>query len=194
MNERVQQDPESRAASDERRYSEAERCAHDQVRRTYVERYHEGDAERGVPAGMVESEEEAEESEAVVVDVHRVGHVDGVDRVEADGVALRDDERRPVLGVERPWRGFLVDREHVGVAVPRTVAHVLAGERSVDPGVPVLERRKYSRLAGSYPAGSTRKMPYIPISMCRWVWYSGGDGFRARSPGSRLCESRPAGR
>jgi len=61
VDERVQQDLESGAASDEIRSSEAERYTHEQVRQTYVERYHESDAERGIPAGMVESEEEAEE-------------------------------------------------------------------------------------------------------------------------------------
>ncbi|WP_135806169.1 nitric-oxide reductase large subunit [Halorussus marinus] len=42
-------------------YSAAEAYAHEQVRGTYVERYHEGSAERGVPEGMIESEEEARE-------------------------------------------------------------------------------------------------------------------------------------
>jgi nitric oxide reductase subunit B len=41
------------------RYSAAEVYAHEQVREEYVERYHEGSAERGVPVGMIESEEEA---------------------------------------------------------------------------------------------------------------------------------------
>ncbi|WP_137284416.1 nitric-oxide reductase large subunit [Halorussus salinisoli] len=41
-------------------YSAAEAYAHDQVQQVYVERYHEGSHERGVPAGMIESEEEAE--------------------------------------------------------------------------------------------------------------------------------------
>ncbi|WP_267643783.1 nitric-oxide reductase large subunit [Haloarchaeobius amylolyticus] len=40
-------------------YSAAEVYAHQQVREVYVERYHEGSAERGVPEGMVASEEEA---------------------------------------------------------------------------------------------------------------------------------------
>jgi hypothetical protein len=29
---------------------------------------------------------------------------------------------------------------------------------------------KYSLSAGSYPSGSIRRMPYIPMSMWRWVW------------------------
>ncbi|SFR30941.1 MULTISPECIES: nitric-oxide reductase large subunit [Halorubrum] len=40
-------------------YSAAEVYAHRQVRETYVERYHEGDHDRGVPAGMIGSAEEA---------------------------------------------------------------------------------------------------------------------------------------
>jgi len=42
-------------------YSAAEVYAHEQVRETYVERYHEGDHDRGVPAGMIESSGEAED-------------------------------------------------------------------------------------------------------------------------------------
>ncbi|MFC6729698.1 nitric-oxide reductase large subunit [Natronoarchaeum mannanilyticum] len=42
-------------------YSEAELYAHEQVREEYVERYHDGEAERGIPEGMIESEEEASE-------------------------------------------------------------------------------------------------------------------------------------
>src|SRR6056297_2474041 len=42
-------------------YSEAELYAHQQVREEYVERYNEGSAERGIPEGMIESEEEARE-------------------------------------------------------------------------------------------------------------------------------------
>ncbi|WP_158059236.1 nitric-oxide reductase large subunit [Halorussus halophilus] len=41
-------------------YSAAEVYAHEQVRQVYVERYHEGSHERGVPVGMIETEAEAE--------------------------------------------------------------------------------------------------------------------------------------
>ncbi|NHN60255.1 MULTISPECIES: nitric-oxide reductase large subunit [Halorussus] len=41
-------------------YSAAEAYAHEQVTQVYVERYHEGSHERGVPANMIDSEEEAE--------------------------------------------------------------------------------------------------------------------------------------
>ena len=40
-------------------YSAAELYAHRQVREVYVERYHEGSHDRGVPAEMIESEEDA---------------------------------------------------------------------------------------------------------------------------------------
>ncbi|WP_018258764.1 nitric-oxide reductase large subunit [Halomicrobium katesii] len=40
-------------------YSAAEAYAHEQVRQEYVERYHEGDHERGVPVDMIDSEEAA---------------------------------------------------------------------------------------------------------------------------------------
>jgi nitric oxide reductase subunit B len=42
-------------------YSAAELYAHQQVRETYVERYHEGSHERGVPVDMIDSAEEAGE-------------------------------------------------------------------------------------------------------------------------------------
>ncbi|TKX42681.1 nitric-oxide reductase large subunit [Halorubrum sp. ARQ200] len=42
-------------------YSAAELYAHERVRETYVERYHEGDHDRGVPVGMIESAEGAED-------------------------------------------------------------------------------------------------------------------------------------
>lgn len=41
-------------------YSAAELYAHEQVRETYVERYHEGDHDRGVPVEMIGSEEGAQ--------------------------------------------------------------------------------------------------------------------------------------
>ena len=40
-------------------YSTAELYAHEQVREVYVERYHEGSHDRGVPAGMIESADDA---------------------------------------------------------------------------------------------------------------------------------------
>jgi len=80
VDERVQQDLESGAASDEIRSSEAERYTHEQVRQTYVERYHESDAKRGVPAGMVESEEEAEEFADFALWTAWISHTDRPER------------------------------------------------------------------------------------------------------------------
>jgi len=40
-------------------YSAAEAYAHEQIRQEYVERYHEGDHERGVPVDMIDSEADA---------------------------------------------------------------------------------------------------------------------------------------
>ncbi|WP_122089808.1 nitric-oxide reductase large subunit [Halalkalicoccus subterraneus] len=40
-------------------YSAAETYAHQQIRETYIERYHEGDPERGIPEGFVRSVEQA---------------------------------------------------------------------------------------------------------------------------------------
>jgi len=42
-------------------YTEAEVYAHEQVTEVYVERYHEGDHDRGVAEGMIESEQDARE-------------------------------------------------------------------------------------------------------------------------------------
>ncbi|WP_017344183.1 nitric-oxide reductase large subunit [Halorubrum sp. T3] len=51
----------SHDGSDTVRYSAAELYAHERVRETYVERYHEGDHDRGVPVEMIGSAEEAED-------------------------------------------------------------------------------------------------------------------------------------
>ncbi|WP_424015905.1 nitric-oxide reductase large subunit [Halorubrum xinjiangense] len=51
---------ESHDGGDVVEYSAAELYAHEQVRETYVERYHEGDHDRGVPVEMIGSEAEAE--------------------------------------------------------------------------------------------------------------------------------------
>ena len=97
VDERVQQDLESGAASDEIRYSEAERYAHEQVRQTYVERYHEGDAERGVPAGMVESEEEAEEFADFALWTAWIAHTD---RPGSDHTYTNEWPYQPAAGNE----------------------------------------------------------------------------------------------
>ncbi|MFC7157434.1 nitric-oxide reductase large subunit [Halomarina halobia] len=55
----VKADLEGAETGERIEYSAAEVYAHQQVREVYVERYHEGSAERGIPAGMIETEEEA---------------------------------------------------------------------------------------------------------------------------------------
>ncbi|WP_435320470.1 nitric-oxide reductase large subunit [Haloarchaeobius sp. TZWSO28] len=59
IDEVVQRDLDSGTVDETIEYSAAEMYAHEQVREVYVERYHEGSPERGVPEGMVASEEEA---------------------------------------------------------------------------------------------------------------------------------------
>ncbi|WP_132056806.1 nitric-oxide reductase large subunit [Halorussus amylolyticus] len=55
----VESDLGDGAPGDTIEYSAAEAHAHEQVREVYVERYHEGSPERGVPGGMISSEEDA---------------------------------------------------------------------------------------------------------------------------------------
>jgi nitric oxide reductase subunit B len=59
VNHQVREELESSQAAAVVRYSAAERYAHEQIRAEYVERYHEGSAERGVPVRMIDSREEA---------------------------------------------------------------------------------------------------------------------------------------
>ncbi|MFD1643178.1 nitric-oxide reductase large subunit [Halohasta litorea] len=56
----VTQDLESEYDGGAIEYSAAEVYAHEQVREEYVDRYHEGSHERGVPEGMIDSEADAE--------------------------------------------------------------------------------------------------------------------------------------
>ncbi len=55
----VESELDSSTGGDAVRYSAAEAYAHRTVRAEYVRRYHDGSAERGVPAGMIDSEAEA---------------------------------------------------------------------------------------------------------------------------------------
>jgi nitric oxide reductase subunit B len=55
----VEQDLDEPYEGGEIRYSAAELYAHEQVRETYVQRYHEGSHERGVGAGMIDSASDA---------------------------------------------------------------------------------------------------------------------------------------
>ena len=55
----VEQDLDEPYEGGEIRYSAAELYAHEQVRETYVQRYHQGSHERGVGAGMIDSASDA---------------------------------------------------------------------------------------------------------------------------------------
>ncbi|MFC7078708.1 nitric-oxide reductase large subunit [Haloarcula halophila] len=55
----VRQDLDDQYDGGDIQYSAAELFAHKQVREEYVERYHEGSHERGVPEGMIDSEADA---------------------------------------------------------------------------------------------------------------------------------------
>jgi len=59
VDELVRQDLDGEYDGGAVEYSAAELYAHQQVREEYVERYHEGSHERGVPEGMIDSEEDA---------------------------------------------------------------------------------------------------------------------------------------
>ena len=63
VNDLVEQDLSSEPTADASRieYSAAEAYAHEQVRESYVERFYEGDLERGLAQGTIESASEAEQ-------------------------------------------------------------------------------------------------------------------------------------
>ncbi|GAB3666860.1 nitric-oxide reductase large subunit [Halopiger thermotolerans] len=62
IDERVRQELQSSNYDETQvEYSAAEAYAHEQVRQDYVERYHEGDRERGIPEGQIQSAEAAED-------------------------------------------------------------------------------------------------------------------------------------
>jgi nitric oxide reductase subunit B len=59
VDSRVTSDLDRTIAGDTAEYSAAEAYAHQQVRTVYVERYHDGDSDRGIAEGMVETEADA---------------------------------------------------------------------------------------------------------------------------------------
>ncbi|WP_226010226.1 nitric-oxide reductase large subunit [Halomicrobium salinisoli] len=76
-------------------YTAAEAYAHEQVRQTYVERYHEGDAERGVPVDMIDSEAEAQQFADFALWTAWFSHVD---RPEGDHSYTNDWPYQPAAG------------------------------------------------------------------------------------------------
>ncbi|NHN47915.1 cytochrome B [Halostella sp. JP-L12] len=97
VDERVEQDLENGAPGEEIEYTEAELYAHEQVRQEYVERYHEGETERGVPAGMVESEEEARQFADFALWTAWIAHTD---RPGSDHSYTNDWPYQPAAGNE----------------------------------------------------------------------------------------------
>jgi nitric oxide reductase subunit B len=59
----VRQDPDEGYAGGDIEYAAAERHAYERVPEGYLERYHEGSHDRGVPVELIESEEDARASE-----------------------------------------------------------------------------------------------------------------------------------
>jgi len=57
-------------------YSAAEAYAHEQVREVYVQRYHDGSPHRGVPAGMIATEEEARQFADFALWTALIAHTD----------------------------------------------------------------------------------------------------------------------
>ncbi|USZ67226.1 cbb3-type cytochrome c oxidase subunit I [Halorussus salilacus] len=84
-------------AGDRIEYSAAEAYAHEQVREEYVERYHEGSPERGVPADMIASDEEAREFADFALWTAWFSHTD---RPDGDHSYTNDWPYHPAAGNE----------------------------------------------------------------------------------------------
>jgi nitric oxide reductase subunit B len=97
VDQRVETDLDDAGGGDTVTYSEAEVYAHEQVREVYVERYHEGSAERGVPAGMIGSEEEAERFADFALWTAWMSHTD---RPGTDHTYTNDWPYQPTAGNE----------------------------------------------------------------------------------------------
>ncbi|WP_424017791.1 nitric-oxide reductase large subunit [Halorientalis pallida] len=76
VNATVQSELEGSRAGNVVQYSAAEAYAHQQVRQEYVERYHEGEPHRGVPADMIDSEERARQFADFAMWTAWVAHTD----------------------------------------------------------------------------------------------------------------------
>ncbi|QCC58755.1 cbb3-type cytochrome c oxidase subunit I [Natrinema thermotolerans] len=79
IDQQVRQELQGSEYGSQVQYSAAEVYAHQQVREDYVERYHEGDRERGIPAGQIESAEEAEEFADFALWTAWISHTDRPD-------------------------------------------------------------------------------------------------------------------
>jgi nitric oxide reductase subunit B len=78
-------------------YSAAEAYAHRQVRETYVDRYYEGSAERGVPAAMIPTEEDARHFADFALWTAWIAHTE---RPGTDHTYTNDWPYQPVAGNE----------------------------------------------------------------------------------------------
>jgi nitric oxide reductase subunit B len=108
-------------------HSAAETSAHERVRETYVERYHEGSDERGVPAGTIPTAEGARRFADFALWTAWVAHTD---RAGADGTYTNDWPHNPAAGNEPTGTTFrwsvisvflLVAALGAGVALYRSV-------------------------------------------------------------------------
>lgn len=77
-----------------------------------------------------------------------MGPVARVREVEADRTPGVDDDRRSLLGVDRPRWALAVHREHVGGPIPGTVVDVLAVHHFREPRAPVFERQEVLLVGG----------------------------------------------
>ncbi len=95
IDETVRQELQSSTHGERVEYSAAEAYAHEQVREEYVERYHEGDRERGVQEGLIPSEEEAEQFADFALWTAWISHTD---RPGSDASFTNDFPYSPAAG------------------------------------------------------------------------------------------------
>jgi nitric oxide reductase subunit B len=93
----VQSELEASRPAETIQYSAAERYAHERVREVYVDRYHEGAPERGVPAGMISSPEEARNFADFALWTAWISHTE---RPGTDHTYTNDWPYNPVAGNE----------------------------------------------------------------------------------------------
>ncbi|SFC27159.1 nitric oxide reductase, NorZ apoprotein [Halobiforma haloterrestris] len=91
----VRQELQSSTPGEQVEYSAAEAYAHEQVRQEYVERYHEGDRERGVQEGLIPTEEEAEQFADFALWTAWISHTD---RPDSDASFTNDFPYSPAAG------------------------------------------------------------------------------------------------
>jgi len=113
----------SRYQPDRVEYSDAEVYAHQQVREEYVERYYEGDRERGIPEGQVPSAEEAEEFADFALWTAWIPHTD---RPDSEASFTNDWPYSPAAGNDAGRAGDDLERHRDGAAGRRCGGRDLA--------------------------------------------------------------------